>query len=438
MRVQVIGGGGREHALAWTLARSAEVEVIICAPGNAGMAAEPKVTCVPIAADDSEGQIRLAQKQHPDLVVVGPEQPLVSGIADRLAEEGMLTIGPSRQAAALEGSKVFAKEQMQRFNIPTAPCHVFDRSDTAIRFVREHPQPWVVKADGLAAGKGVLICQNASEAERAVHQLMDERAFGDAGERILIEELLSGEEVSCIALTDGTTIRLLPSSQDHKRALDGDRGPNTGGMGAYSPAPALTAELEQEVLTRVFRPLLLGMAAAGSPYRGFLYAGLMVGADGPRVLEFNVRLGDPETQALFMRLRSDLAPVLRACAQGTLEHANVAWDSRPAVCVVITAGGYPGSYDKNNVISGLDSVERLPDTKVFHAGTRLLDGQVLTNGGRVLGVTALGQDIRQAQQRAYQAIKLINFTGMTFRRDIAHRALELEHERKTSFDLNGL
>ena len=424
MRVQVIGGGGREHALAWVLAQSAEVEAIICAPGNAGIAAEPKVTCAPIAADDLEGQIRLARRQHSDMVVVGPEQPLVSGIADRLIEEGIVTVGPNRQAAALEGSKVFAKEQMQRFNIPTASCRVFDRSDAAIRFVREHPQPWVVKADGLAAGKGVLICQDAFEAERAVHLLMDERAFGEAGEHILIEELLSGEEVSCIALTDGATIRLLPSSQDHKRALDGDRGPNTGGMGAYSPAPVLTAELEQEVLARVFRPLLLGMAAAGSPYRGFLYAGLMVGADGPRVLEFNVRLGDPETQALFMRLRSDLAPALRACANGTLDHAPLTWDSRPAVCVVIAAGGYPGDYDKNNVISGLDSVERLPDTKVFHAGTRLLNGQVLTNGGRVLGVTALGHDIRQAQQHAYQAVNHIAFADMAFRRDIAHRALE--------------
>ncbi len=424
MRLQVIGGGGREHALVWTLARSAEVESIICAPGNAGMAAEPKVTCVPVAADDLEGQIRLARKHHTDLVVVGPERPLVSGIADRLAAEGIETVGPHRQAAALEGSKIFAKEQMQRFNIPTASCCVFDRSDAAIRFVREHPQPWVVKADGLAAGKGVLICQDAVEAERAVRLLMDERAFGEAGEHILIEELQSGEEVSCIAVTDGHTIRLLPSSQDHKRALDGDRGPNTGGMGAYSPAPVLTADLEQEVTTRVFRPLLAGMAAAGSPYRGFLYAGLMVGADGPRVLEFNVRLGDPETQALVMRLRSDLAPVLRACTNGTLDRVPLLWDSRPAVCVVIAAGGYPGRYDRNNVVSGLDSVEGLPDIKVFHAGTRLQNGQVLTDGGRVLGVTALGTDIRQAQQRAYQAVKHISFAGMAFRRDIAHRALE--------------
>jgi phosphoribosylamine--glycine ligase len=424
MRVQVIGGGGREHALTWALAKSADVEAIICAPGNAGMAAEPKVACVSVSADDIEGQVQLARKQRVDLVLVGPERPLTLGIADRLAKEKILTIGPDRKAAALEGSKVFAKEQMRRFNIPTAPYHIFDRSEAALRFIREHPQPWVVKADGLAAGKGVLVCQDAFEAERAVRLLMDERAFGAAGSQIVVEELLSGEEVSCIALTDGIDIRLLPSSQDHKRALDGDLGPNTGGMGAYSPAPALTAELEQQVLARVFRPLLAGMESTNISYRGFLYAGLMINAHGLQVLEFNVRLGDPETQALLMRLRSDLAPALLACANGSLSDTQLVWDSRPAVCVVLTAGGYPGGYDKGKPISGLDSVASLTDTKVFHAGTRVSNGQVLTDGGRVLGVTALGADIRQAKQRAYEAVRQIDFTGMTFRRDIAHRALE--------------
>ncbi|MBN2493241.1 MAG: phosphoribosylamine--glycine ligase [Deltaproteobacteria bacterium] len=424
MRVLVVGSGGREHALTWKICRSERVESVICAPGNAGMAAEPRASCVP-APDDARGFLDLVRQARVDLVVIGPEAPLVAGLADRLREAGIAAVGPSAEAAQLEGSKVFAKRFMQRCRIPTAAFEVFDSAAAARDFVRANPAAWVVKADGLAAGKGVLLCRDSTEAEQAIAQLMEERAFGGAGSRVVVEAFLEGEEASCIALCDGSEIRVLASSQDHKRALEGDRGPNTGGMGAYSPAPVLDARREQEVVERVFRPLVAGMAEAGSPFQGVIYAGLMIGDAGMSVLEFNVRFGDPETQALLPRLRSDLVPALAAVAglEGRLADVPIEWDPRAAVCVVMASEGYPGAYEKDRPIEGLDEAARHEDVVVFHAGTRLHAGRVLSAGGRVLGVTALGDGIGQALERAYAAADEIHFQGAWFRRDIAHRAL---------------
>ncbi|HSA24242.1 MAG TPA: phosphoribosylamine--glycine ligase, partial [Myxococcota bacterium] len=396
MRLLVVGGGGREHALAWKLARSPEVREVLCAPGNAGVAGEPKARCVPVADTDVDGLVRLALAERVDLVVVGPEAPLVSGLVDRLGERGVPAVGPNRLAARLEGSKAFAKELMARQGIPTAAFEVFERLDDALGHVRTSPGPWVVKADGLAAGKGVLLCHTRDEAEQALRRMLLEGAFGEAGRRVVIEELLEGEEASCIGLTDGERILLLASSQDHKRLGDGDRGPNTGGMGAYSPAPVLDAAAEREVRTRVFEPAVRGLAAAGCPFRGILYAGLMLGPRGPQVLEFNVRLGDPETQALLPRLRSDLAPALLAVARGDLRGVELDWDPRPAVCVVMAAAGYPGPVERGRPISGLERAAALADVAVFHAGTAREGDRVVTRGGRVLGVVGLGSDVRAA------------------------------------------
>ncbi len=423
MRILVIGGGAREHALAWKIAQSPSVDAVLCAPGNAGMGSEPKTTCVSVADGDLDGLVKLARDERIDLAVVGPEAPLCAGLADRLREAGVATMGPGQEAAQLEGSKVFAKQLMQRHGVPTAPFAVFDDADKALRFVRQQSGPWVVKADGLAAGKGVIPCGDRLEAERAVRKIMVEKAFGRAGDRVLIETFLEGEEASCIALTDGEELLLLPSSQDHKRALDGDKGPNTGGMGAYSPAPVLDDAMERLVLDRIFRPVVDGLAKEGIDFRGVLYAGLMIGAEGPQVLEFNVRFGDPETQALLMRIESDLVPALAAVARGELSGAAIHLDERPAVCVVMASGGYPGSYEKGKPISGLDTAGAMEDVVVLHAGTRFEGGKILTAGGRVLGVCALGDDIRQAVERSYAAVAAIHFEGAIFRRDIAHRAL---------------
>ena len=423
MRVLLIGGGGREHAMAWKIAQSPELEELICAPGNAGIALEPKTTCVPVGAEDLDGLLTLAKERKPDLVVVGPEAPLVLGIVEKMSELGVLVVGPRREAAMLEGSKVFAKQVMKRHGIPTAGFEVFEDANQAVEYARSLGR-CVVKADGLAAGKGVLICQNAQEAEQAITKVMVDRAFGDAGRRAVVEELLEGEEASCIALTDGKEILLMASSQDHKRALDGDRGLNTGGMGAYSPAPVLDEKMQAQVKDSILKATVAGMAAEGIEFRGIIYAGLMMTAAGPQVLEFNVRFGDPETQPLLARLRSDLIPALKASAEGNLAQMRLEWDPRPSVCVVMAAGGYPESYQKGKVIAGLDQAAKLEDVVVFHAGTKQEGQAVVTSGGRVLGVTALGKDIRGAVDRAYQAVEVIKFDQAHYRKDIAYRALE--------------
>jgi phosphoribosylamine--glycine ligase len=423
MRVLLIGGGGREHALAWKVAQSPQVKELICAPGNAGIAGEPKTTCVPVGGEDLDGLLALARERKPDLVVVGPEAPLVLGIVEKMSQLGVLVVGPRREAAMLEGSKVFAKQVMRRHNIPTADFEVFDDANQAVKYARSLGR-CVVKADGLAAGKGVLICENAKEAERAISQVMVDRAFGEAGRRAVVETLLEGEEASCIALTDGDEVLLLASSQDHKRALDGDHGLNTGGMGAYSPAPVLDEDLQARVRETIMKPTVAGMAKDGMPFRGILYAGLMMTESGPQVLEFNVRFGDPETQPLLARLRSDLIPALMASAQGSLSGVALEWDPRPSVCVVMAAGGYPQAYQKGKVITGLERAAGMEDVVVFHAGTKKEGETVVTSGGRVLGVTALGKDIRGAVDRAYRAVEAIHFDQAHYRKDIAHRALQ--------------
>ncbi len=423
MRVMLLGSGGREHALAWCFAKSPHCEELLCLPGNPGIAALEKCTCLEGSAEDLEGALRLVRERRPDLVVAGPEAPLVAGLADRLQDAGVAVLGPTRAGAQLEGSKAFAKEIMRESGIPTAAFESFADAPAARAFLQAHPGRWVVKADGLAAGKGVFPCDGVPEAVAAVNRLMEERAFGAAGARVVIEEYLEGEEASCIALTDGSQILMLPFSQDHKRALDGDQGPNTGGMGAYSPAPVADEALAQRVRQQVFAPLLATLRRRGIEYRGFLYAGLMIARGAPRVLEFNVRLGDPETQALLPRLESDLLPLVYAAATKTLAEAHLVCSPRAAVCVVLASRGYPGSYEKGLPITGLESAQAMPDTFVFHAGTRRERGQWLTAGGRVLGITALGDDIPAAVAAAYRAVAAIEFPGKTCRRDIAHRAL---------------
>lgn len=423
MRVLLIGGGGREHALAWKIAQSPELDELICAPGNAGIAREPRTTCVPVGAEDIDGLLELAKERKPDLVVVGPEAPLVLGIVEKMSELRVTVVGPRREAAMLEGSKVFAKQVMKRHGVPTAAFEVFEDANQAVEYARSLGR-CVVKADGLAAGKGVLMCNNAQEAEQAISKVMVDRAFGEAGRRAVVEELLEGEEASCIALTDGKDILLMASSQDHKRALDGDRGLNTGGMGAYSPAPVLDETLQAQVKDSILKATVAGLASEGIEFRGIIYAGLMMTATGPQVLEFNVRFGDPETQPLLARLRSDLVPALKASAEGNLGQVQLEWDPRPSVCVVMAAGGYPESYQKGKVITGLDRAAQMEDVVVFHAGTKKEGEAVVTSGGRVLGVTALGKDIRGAVDRAYQAVEAIKFDQAHYRRDIAHRALD--------------
>jgi phosphoribosylamine--glycine ligase len=424
MRVLLIGSGGREHALAWKIAQSPKVEEVICAPGNAGMMSEPKVKCLDISAEDVEAIVGYASEHKPDLVVVGPEMPLVLGLADRLSQQGILTLGPFQKGAMLEGSKVFAKKMMQRCQIPTAEFEVFDQMDAAMKFVNERGGRWVIKADGLAAGKGVIPCESVAEAEAALKMFLVDKAFSEAGRRVVVESFLDGEEASCIALTDGREIQLLASSQDHKRVFDQDKGPNTGGMGAYSPAPVLDASLEEQVVEQVFKPLLEGLKEDGIDFRGFIYAGLMIDSNGPKVLEFNVRLGDPETQPLMIRLKSDLVPALVAAASGDLSGVSLEWDQRPSVCVVMASGGYPGSYQKGKPVIGLEQASKMDDVVVFHAGTKMQAEQVVTAGGRVLGVCALGDDIKNAVDNAYAAAQVIDFDGVHYRKDIAYRALK--------------
>lgn len=419
--VLIIGGGGREHALAWKVRQSPRVGHIYCAPGNAGIAAIAER--VDLSPDDVGGLARFAEEHSIDLTIVGPELPLTLGLVDEFQRRRLPVFGPSKQAAQLEGSKVFTKELLRKFNIPTGFFGSFSDPDEARRYIAEVGPPIVVKADGLAAGKGVVICTTQKEAEDAVDEIMRTRIFGDAGERVVIEELLEGEEVSFIALTDGTCVRALASSQDHKRIFDGDRGPNTGGMGAYSPAPVVTPELHAQIMSEVMEPVLRALQQSSIDFRGVLYAGIMVTASGPKVLEFNVRFGDPECQPLMLRLRSDLIDLVEACIEGRLADVAIEWDERAAACVVLTAGGYPGRFEKGRPIQGLEQAAKHSDCVVFHGGTESADGAVVTNGGRVLGVTALGSTIAAAIEAAYETVGEIRWEGMHFRRDIGHRAL---------------
>ncbi len=419
MKVLVIGGGGREHALVWKIARSPRVKKIYCAPGNAGIARHAE--CLDIGATDITALLAFAYEQKIDLTVVGPEAPLVEGIADVFENHGLKIFGPGKAAAQLEGSKAFAKEIMAKYNVPTARYAEFTAADAAREYIRRHAAPCVVKADGLAAGKGVIVAMDEQEALNAVDTIMEEKTFGVAGNKVIVEEFLEGEEVSVLAFTDGKTVVPMVSSQDHKRIFDNDRGPNTGGMGAYSPAPVYTPDVQSVVEKQVLDAVIQGMANEGKPYKGVIYAGMMVTKDGPKVLEFNCRFGDPETQPVLMRLESDLVEVMLAVVEERLSDRGIRWSDKASVCVVMASGGYPGSYEKGKVIHGLDRVTR---ATVFHAGTRLAEGNIVTNGGRVLGVTALGKSIKEAIETAYQEVGKISFAGMQYRKDIGQKALK--------------
>lgn len=433
MKVLIIGGGGREHALAWKAAQSPQVERVFVAPGNAGTAREKTLLNVDIAADDLEGLEAFALRNAIELTIVGPEAPLVAGVVDRFRAAGLKIFGPTQAAAQLEGSKSFSKDFLARHNIPSARYATFTELDAALNYLAEQGAPIVIKADGLAAGKGVVVAMTNIEAEVAVRDMLEANAFGDAGARVVIEEFLEGEEASFIVLVDGEHILPMATSQDHKRAGDGDSGPNTGGMGAYSPAPVVTDAVYQRILDQVILPTVQGMNDEGRSYTGFLYAGLMIDSEGaPKVIEYNCRFGDPETQPILLRLKSDLVQLCLAGVEGRLDEYSGEWDSRPAVGVVMAAQGYPGEYRKGDVISGLEEAEA-DGRKVFHAGTRL-DGlddldekrRVLTNGGRVLCVTALGESVSQARDRAYTGVAVLGWDGAMYRRDIAHRAIARE------------
>ncbi|MDE0355283.1 MAG: phosphoribosylamine--glycine ligase [Deltaproteobacteria bacterium] len=421
MNILVVGGGGREHALVWKLRQSPQVDRLYCAPGNAGMREQAEL--VDIAAGEIDRLADFAAREAVDLTVVGPEQPLVAGVADLFEERGLKVFGPNREAARLEGSKAFAKELMLENGIPTAACEVFSDLDEARRYVAQD-RPCAVKADGLAAGKGVILCSGRAEAEAALDDIMGRRVFGAAGDRVVIEELLVGEEASFMALMDGDDFLPLATAQDHKRIFDGDEGPNTGGMGAYSPAPVVDAAVHEAVVEQVFKPLAVGLKRRGLVYRGVLYAGLMITEDGPKVLEFNARFGDPECQPIMMRLESDLPSLLLATADGRLREMEAEWTDRAAVCVVLASGGYPGEYGTGMEIEGLETLDSWSNGYAFHAGTKRESGRWLTAGGRVLGVTALGDTIASATREAYEGVGRINWDGMHYRRDIAKRAME--------------
>ena len=426
MKALIIGSGGREHALAWKCAQSPDVDEVLVAPGNAGTNLEAKVRNVAVSSDDIEALAALAQSENIGLTIVGPEAPLVAGIVDRFNELGLPCFGPSTAAAQLEGSKAFTKDFLARHEIPTADYQNFTDLDAALTYIREQGAPIVIKADGLAAGKGVIVAMTLEEAERAATDMLAGNKFGDAGARIVVEEFLDGEEASFIVITDGENILTMATSQDHKARDEGDVGPNTGGMGAYSPAPVVTPEIESKIMDLVIRPTLEGMRADGNDYLGFLYAGLMIMADGtPKVIEFNCRMGDPETQPIMMRLQSDLVEICGATLDGTLGEQTAAWDSRASLGVVLAAGGYPESYAKGKVISGLDNADS--DTqKVFHAGTASDGDDVVTSGGRVLCVVGLGDTVREAAEQSYAAVDKITWQGVYSRRDIGHRAIARE------------
>lgn len=421
MKVLIIGGGGREHALAWKLEQSKKVSSLFIAPGNPGTRQHGENRTIP--AEDVEGLRAFALKEKIDLTVVGPELPLTLGIVDAFTASGLRIFGPTRHAAELEGSKVFCKELMVKYKIPTAWYKKFDNYEKAVSYIETHDGPYVVKADGLAAGKGVIICRTKKEAADAVDLIIRKKAFGVAGKRIIIEEFLEGEEASYLAITDGKTVVPLAPAQDHKAIFDGDRGPNTGGMGAYSPAPLITPTLEKEIMETIMVPTVKAMEAEGRPYKGVLYAGLMISGGRPKVLEFNCRFGDPETQPILMRLEDDLFDLLLAAAEERLEGVTLNW-GRPAVCVVMSSKGYPGDYRKGDGINGLEEASRLKDVMVFHAGTAMKEGKVVTSGGRVLGVTALGDDIKGAMENAYKAVSLISWDGAYYRLDIGKKAVK--------------
>lgn len=419
MKVLVVGGGGREHALVWKIRQSPRVNQVFCAPGNAGIARQ--ATCIQINSGDIDGLLRFARSEKIDLTIVGPEAPLTAGLVDSFSRAGLAVFGPAARAAALEGSKVWAKELMVKCNVPTAGHVVFDDPLRAKNYLLKNGVPCVVKADGLAAGKGVIVCGAIEQALQAVDEIMEKRVFGSAGDRLVIEEYLEGEEVSVLAFTDGEAVVPMMSAQDHKQVFDGDKGPNTGGMGAYAPAPVCTPEVYQAVLKQVFEPMVKILAEEGCPYKGVLYAGLMVTGEGIKVLEFNVRFGDPEAQPLLMLLETDLVDICEAVITGKLASMELKWKKGSAVCVVLASGGYPGNYTSGQAIKGLDDADG--DLQVFHAGTAIKDGRLVTAGGRVLGVTAMAGDIARAIDRAYKGVEKIYFEGMSYRRDIGQKAL---------------
>ena len=417
MNILVIGSGGREHALFWKLSESPQTERIYAIPGNPGMG-----EMTDIAVTDNAAILQFAKEKDIDLVVVGPEVPLMNGLVDDLEAAGIPAFGPRANAAEIEGSKSFAKDLMKKYGIPTARYEVFAEAEAARAYIRSEGTPIVVKADGLAAGKGVVVAMTEQEALDAVDAIMENNSFGDAGERVVIEEFMEGEEASLLAFTDGTVIRPMISAQDHKRAFDGDKGPNTGGMGTYAPAPVMTPELTERAVEEILKPTISAMEKEGRAYRGCLYLGLMITADGPKVVEFNARFGDPETQVVLPLLDGDLVQIMHACADGTLADVPIRWKDSAAVCVVLSAGGYPASYEKGNEIYGIGNAEKL-GALVFHAGTAKKNGKIVTNGGRVLGVVGMGKDIASAVQSAYDAVDQISFKGEYHRKDIAHRAL---------------
>ncbi|WP_332399071.1 phosphoribosylamine--glycine ligase [Vibrio metschnikovii] len=429
MQVLVIGSGGREHALGWKVAQNPQVETVFVAPGNAGTALEPKLENVNIAVEDIAGLVAFAQQKNIALTIVGPEIPLVLGMVDAFRDAGLAIFGPTQAAAQLEGSKAFTKDFLARHNIPTAAYANFTEIEPALAYVREQGAPIVVKADGLAAGKGVIVAMTLQEAEDAIQDMLADNSFGEAGSRVVIEEFLDGEEASFIVMVDGKNVLPMATSQDHKRVGDADTGPNTGGMGAYSPAPVVTQDVHDRVMREVIYPTVRGMAAEGNPYTGFLYAGLMIDAQGtPKVIEYNCRFGDPETQPIMMRLQSDLVELCLAALDGKLDQVESKWDPRASIGIVLAAGGYPADYRKGDVISGLPTQE-VAGEKVFHAGTSDQSGAVVTNGGRVLCATALGESVSQAQQRAYQLAQQIEWQGMFYRHDIGYRAIAREQAK---------
>ncbi|MCX5675772.1 MAG: phosphoribosylamine--glycine ligase [Planctomycetota bacterium] len=421
MKILVIGGGGREHALAWKLAQSEHCTKLYAAPGNPGIAQVGQ--CVPIGAEDIDGLLKFAREEKIDLTVVGPERPLIAGIVDRFRKAGLRIFGPAQAAAQVEGSKAWAKAVMIHFAVPTAEYRMFTRMAEALRYVDNHEEPLVVKASGEAAGKGVFVCKDQAEARKAIEIIMRDRTFGASGDTVVIEERLVGEEASILALVDESSIYSLESAQDHKAAFDNDQGPNTGGMGAYSPAPVVTERLQAQVDREILVPMVHGMKTEGAPYNGILYAGIMATAGGPKVLEFNARFGDPEAQPLLARLKTDLVEVLEATLDNRLDQVTLDWDERPAVCVVMASGGYPDKYEKGKEITGLDKADALEGVVVFHAGTRAEGGRIYTDGGRVLGITAIGKDLIEARDRAYAAVHAIHFHHAHWRTDIGAKAI---------------
>ena len=421
MKIAVLGMGGREHTLVWKLIQGKEVEKVYCIPGNAGTASIAEN--VPLEDKSFESIASFVKENKIDLTVIGPEAPLTEGIVDFFQEKGLKVFGPNKKAAIIEGSKIFTRELLQKYKIPSAEFAHFDSAEKALEYLHQKGAPIVVKADGLAAGKGAIVCETVEEAEDAIKKIMVDAAFGEAGKKVVLEEKLVGEEASFLVFTDGETIKPMVSSQDHKAVFDGDKGPNTGGMGAYSPAPVMTKELEKEVIETIMRPTIDAMKKEGREYAGILYAGLMITENGPKVIEFNCRFGDPETQPLLMRLESDLVPILQSCMNKTLADQEIKWSEKAACCVVMASGGYPGSYEKGMEISGLEEANALKETVVFHAGTKLDGETVLTNGGRVLGITSLGNSIKESIENAYKAVEKISFEKAYFRKDIGQKAL---------------